>query len=170
MRGGFNRKNDRASAIFHLRFAGRPFDHAGMSYRPRRCKFSNGRWQAERDRFNIDHESPTPIDDQQATLMREPLQKLLKSLGLEQPTLQHQLMSRWETITGQPLCRHIRPGPIQNGQLTVYVSNSPMLAELSRFQGPALLKNIQSALGPAAIKKLRFTIDPDTRRPRQDPA
>lgn len=165
MRGGFNRKNDHRRAIFDLRFLVRPFDHTGMSYRPRRCKYSPSRWQLERDRFNIDAEAPTQIADQPVETLREPIHKLLKSLGLEQPTLQHQLMERWATITGQPLCRHIRPGPIHQGQLTVYVSNSPMLTELSRFQGPALLKNIQAALGPAAIKKLRFVIDPDTRRP-----
>ena len=108
-----------------------------------------------------------PVKDVEAGTIREPLHKLLKSLGLDQPTIQRQLMDKWIDITGQPLCRHIRPGPVQHGQLTVYVSNSPMLAELSRFQGPALLKNIQSAVGATAIKKLRFAIDPDTRAERR---
>lgn len=105
-----------------------------------------------------------PIENRPAETIREPLHKLMKSLGLEQPTIQHQLMERWEAMTGKPLSRHIRPGPVQHGQLTVYVSNSPMLTELSRFQGPALLKNIQAALGAGVIKKLRFVMDPDTRR------
>lgn len=119
-----------------------------------------------RERFHIDADTPAPIADNAGEPIREPLRKLLKSLGLDQPTIQQQLMEHWATITGQPLCRHIRPGPVQNGQLTVYVSNSPMLAELSRFQGATLLKNIQSALGPTAVKKLRFVIDPDTRPAR----
>jgi predicted nucleic acid-binding Zn ribbon protein len=136
-----------------------------MSYRPRKNKFSRGQWEAQRDRFSIDAEAPVPIEQKPEVAIREPLQGILKSFGLGEATIQHQLMERWESITGQPLCRHTRPGPILGNTLTVYVTNSAMMAELSRFQGPALLKNIQAALGPKAINKLRFQIDPDTRRP-----
>lgn len=135
-----------------------------MSFRPRKNRFSRGQWEAQRDRFNIDAEAPVPIDHKPETLIREPLQGILKSFGLGETTIQHQLMERWEAITGQPLCRHTRPGPVAGTQLTVYVTNSAMLTELTRFQGPALLKNIQAALGPKAIARLRFQIDPDTRR------
>ena len=134
-----------------------------MSYRPRRSTYTHEQWLVQRERFQIDRETPAPVKDQEAATIKEPLRQLLKSLGLETDSLQHQLMERWNTIAGHPMCRHIRPGPLQNAQLTVYVSNSTMLTELSRFQGPALLKNIQQALGEGAVKKLRFQLDPDTR-------
>jgi len=117
----------------------------------------------QRDRSQIDSEAPVPIADIEADTIRKPVQSLMKSLGLEQTSIQHRLMEKWESITGHPLNRHVRPGPVANGQLTVYVSNSTMMAELSRFQGPALLKNIRDNLGTDEIKKLRFQIDPDTR-------
>lgn len=88
---------------------------------------------------------------------------LLASLGLRTDSIQQQLMNLWSEIAGNPLCRHIRPGPLQNTSLTVYVTNSVMLTELRLRQGPALLKNIQAAVGADAVKKLFFQIDPDTR-------
>lgn len=135
------------------------------SYRPRQSRFSKEQWQIQRERFQIDRDQPAPVDEH-ITELKKPLGKLLKSLGLEQDTVQHRLMERWDAVAGHPLCRHIRPGPLERGQLMVYVSNSAMLAELSRFQGPALLKNIQQALGADAIRKLRFVPDPDTRPSR----
>lgn len=135
-----------------------------MPYRPRISRYTPEQWQLQRDRFAIDAEAPTPINDPGEHTLRDPVHKLMKSLGLESSTVQQKLMNTWPEITGNPLCRHIRPGPLEHGQLIVYVSNSPMLTELSRFQGPALLKNIQAITGATAVKKLRFLIDPDTRR------
>lgn len=120
----------------------------------------------QRDRFQIEPGTPQPVDDH-TTLLKEPIQKLISSLGLNLDTIQQRLMNQWDTIAGNPLCRHIRPGPLQNGTLTVFVSNSAMLAELTRFQGPALLKNIQQTMPKDAIKKLFFQIDPDTRAQRR---
>jgi len=133
-----------------------------MNYRPRRSRFSREQWEVQRERFQIDPDASPPIEDH-TTQVREPVKQLMMSLGLSLDTLQHQLMNRWDTIAGTPLCRHIRPGPFQAGALTIYVSNSTMLSELTRFQGPALLKNIQAAVKDSGVKKLRFQIDPDTR-------
>lgn len=137
-----------------------------MNYRPRRSRLSKEQWEVNRDRFQIDETQPTPIEDH-TTSLKEPLQRLLKSFGLNTETTQQLLMNQWAKIAGSPLCRHIRPGPLQNGALTVYVSNSVMLAELTRFQGPSLLKNMQDALGKDSVKKLYFQIDPDTRATRR---
>ncbi len=136
-----------------------------MHDRPRRSRYSREQWQVQRDRFQIDAETPAPVNDHTMP-MREPLQRLIKALGIEADTLQRRLMEGWEAMAGQPLCRHIRPGPIDRGVLTVYVTNSTLLSELSRFQGPALLKNIQAAVGSREVHKLRFLIDPDTRATR----
>jgi len=137
-----------------------------MNFRPRRSRFSKDQWEMQRDRFQIEPGTPQPAEDH-TTSLKEPIQKLISSLGLNQDTTQQRLMNDWNKIAGNPLCRHIRPGPIQNGTLTVFVSNSAMLAELTRFQGPALLKNIQSVLGKTTIKKLFFSIDPDKRTQRR---
>jgi len=137
-----------------------------MPPRPRRSRYSYGQWQVQRDRFQIESAEPAPTTEHLSTV-RDSLLPILKSLGLEQNSLQQRLMQQWNAIAGHPLCRHIRPGPLQDGQLTVYVSNSTMLSELSRFQGPALLKNLQAATGASAIRKLRFLLDPDTRQARR---
>jgi len=137
-----------------------------MNFRPRRSRYTKDQWEVQRDRFQIEPGTPQPVDDH-TTSVKGPIQKLITSLGLNLDTIQQRLMNQWDTIAGKPLCRHIRPGPIQNGTLTVFVSNSAMLAELTRFQGPALLKNIQAALEKDSIKKLHFMIDPDTRTTRR---
>ena len=133
-----------------------------MSYRPRTPRYSREQWEVQRERFHIEPDQPAPVTDH-TTRIDKPVNSLIRSLGLSLDTLQHRLMERWELLAGQPLCRHIRPGPFQHGTLTVYVSNSAMLSELTRFQGPALLKNILAGLPDSGIKKLSFRIDPDTR-------
>lgn len=137
-----------------------------MNYRPRRSPYSKEQWEVQRDRFQLEADVPRPVTDH-TTSLKEPMEKLVASLGLSLDTVQQRLMNQWDKIAGKPLCRHIRPGPLQNGTLTIYVSNSVMLSELTRFQGPALLKNIQAALQKDSIKKLHFMIDPDTRTTRR---
>ncbi|HMP89276.1 MAG TPA: DciA family protein, partial [Kiritimatiellia bacterium] len=101
-----------------------------MTYRPRKSRFTREQWEVQRERFHIDPESPMPAEGT-AVNISKPVGSLIASLGLAQQSLQHQLMERWENIAGSPLCRHIRPGPSQEGTLTIYVSNSVMLTELS---------------------------------------
>lgn len=133
-----------------------------MSFRPRKSKFSREQWAVQRERFQLDGDTVPPTTENISSL-KKPVQDLLASLGLRNDSIQLQLMDRWSAIAGQPLCRHIRPGPLQNGSLTVYVTNSVMLAELRTRHSGTLLKNIQAALGADAVKKLFFQIDPDTR-------
>jgi len=136
-----------------------------MNFRPRRPRFSKQQWEVQRERFRIDEETPAPVDEHISDL-KKPVANLMASLGLRTDTVQQRLMNQWAAIAGQPLCRHIRPGPLENNVLTVYVSNSTMLTELTRFQGPALLRNLQAAVGANEVKRLRFLIDPDTRAQR----
>jgi predicted nucleic acid-binding Zn ribbon protein len=133
-----------------------------MNFRPRRSRLSREQWTVYRERFQLDSDAVQPTTEHTSSL-KEPMNALLASLGLRTDSIQQQLMNQWSDIAGNPLCRHIRPGPLQNTSLTVYVTNSVMLTELRLRQGPALLKNIQSAVGADAVKKLFFQIDPDTR-------
>jgi predicted nucleic acid-binding Zn ribbon protein len=133
-----------------------------MNFRPRRSRFSREQWAVYRERFQLDGDAVQPTTEH-TTSLKEPMHDLLASLGLRTDSIQQQLMNQWEAIAGHPLCRHIRPGPLQSTSLTVYVTNSVMLTELRLRQGPALLKNIQAAVGADAVKKLFFQIDPDTR-------
>lgn len=137
-----------------------------MHYRPRRSRYTNEQWEVERDRFQIPSDEPKPVTDDHTSTLKEPIRKLIDSLGLKTDTIQQRLMNQWAQITGSPLCRHIRPGPLDRGTLIVYVSNSVMLSELKRFQGATLLKNIQAAVGANEIRKLVFLLDPDTRSQR----
>jgi predicted nucleic acid-binding Zn ribbon protein len=133
-----------------------------MNFRPRRSSFNREQWAVYRERFQLSSDEVPPTTDNTSSL-KVPMQHVLASLGLRTDSIQQQLMNQWSTIAGLPLCRHIRPGPLQNTSLTVYVTNSVMMTELRLRQGPALLKNIQVAVGTDAVKKLFFQIDPDTR-------
>ncbi len=133
-----------------------------MNFRPRRSKFTREQWAVQRERFQLDGDEVPPTTEN-VTSLKKPVQDVLASLGLKNDSIQLQLMNQWPAIAGQPLCRHIRPGPLQNNSLTVYVTNSVMMAELRTRQGGVLLKNIQAAVGADAVKKLFFQIDPDTR-------
>jgi len=133
-----------------------------MNFRPRRSRFNREQWAVYRERFQLDNDAVQPTTEH-TTSLKEPMNDLLASLGLRTDSIQQQLMNQWSAIAGNPLCRHIRPGPLQNTSLTVYVTNSVMLTELRMRQGQALLKNIQTAIGANAVKKLFFQIDPDTR-------
>ncbi len=133
-----------------------------MHYRPRRSRYSPEQWQVYRERFQLEPDVPAPVDDATRPV-RDVVQKMLTSLGITTTGIPQRLMEKWDLIAGQPLCRHTRPGSLEGNQLTIFVTNSPMLAELARFQGPALLKNIQDNLGASPIRRLRFLLDPDTR-------
>lgn len=133
-----------------------------MNYRGRKSRLSKEQWKVDRERFQLDGSSPIPTTEN-VTSIKEPLNKLVKSLGINLESTQHRLLEHWDTIAGATLCRHIRPGPIENGALTVYSTNSVMLMELKRFQGKALLENIQKEVGNKEIKRLYFQMDPDTR-------
>ena len=137
-----------------------------MSYRQRKSPLSKEQWKVQQERFHLNGDHPIPTEDH-TTSIKEPLGKLVKSLGINLESTQHNLMEHWETITGPMLCRHIRPGPLENGGLTVYCTSSVMLAELSRFQGKTLLANIQKQVGVKEVRKLYFQIDPDTRGGRR---
>jgi hypothetical protein len=140
-----------------------------MHYRPRRSTLSRDQWQQQRERFQIEPEVPPPTDDQSAPL-KDPVMRLMKSLGLNAETTQQRLMAGWAEMAGPQLCRHIRPGQLENGTLTIYATNSIVYTELRTWQGPQLLTNIQTGLGEGGareVRRLRFAMDPDTRPNRR---
>lgn len=133
-----------------------------MTFRPRRSTFTREQWAVHRERFQLDDDAVPPTTNA-TTAIRKPVEAALASFGIQSDSVQRTLMDHWNTIAGHPLCRHLRPGPLNHGTLVIYATNSVILAELRSRQGTTLLKNIQAATTPGDVKKLVFQIDPDTR-------
>ncbi|HMO05851.1 MAG TPA: DUF721 domain-containing protein [Kiritimatiellia bacterium] len=139
-----------------------------MTFRPRRSTFTREQWAVHRERFQLDDDAVPPTTNA-TTAIKKPVEAALASFGIKSDSVQRTLMDHWNTIAGHPLCRHIRPGPINRGVLTIYATNSVIMAELRTAQGHMLLRKIQAATGPDDVKKLVFQIDPDTRSMTQRP-
>lgn len=117
------------------------------------------RWQVERERFQLpDHRPPAPY---RVFTPEQVLPSVMKKIGLEQPMWEQVLSREWETLVGEQVARHTRPGRLQHGILYVYVANSVWLAELRRFAEKALLERLQDKFGRTRIKGIRLQLDPD---------
>jgi hypothetical protein len=133
-----------------------------MTFRPRRSTYTREQWAVYRERFQLDDDAVPPTTNA-TTAIKKPVEAALASFGIVSDSVQRTLMDHWNTIAGHPLCRHLRPGPLNRGILIIYATNSVILAEMRTAQGATLLKNIQAATSPGDVKKLVFQIDPDTR-------
>jgi len=135
---------------------------------PRRRQVSNQeliRWQVERERFQIDASlPPAPF---QVFTPEQLVPKILKKAGLSNVAREHTLVAEWESLVGNSVARHTRPGKLERCILYVYVSNSAWLVELRNLGEAALLKNVQQRMGRGAVKGIRLQLDPD---PPQKPA
>ncbi len=140
-----------------------------MTFRPRRSIYTREQWAVYRERFQLDDDAVPPTTNTTSAI-KKPVEAALASFGIKSDSVQRTLMDHWNAIAGHPLCRHIRPGPLNRGCLTVYATNSVIMAELRTAQGLTLLKKIQAATGPDDVKRLVFQIDPDTRGMTQRPA
>lgn len=129
--------------------------------RHRTSKFSPGRWALERERFHLQANQPQPIPDR-SSKFGDLIPAFLKEVGLEDKMWQQALLNEWPQLVGEQVARRARPGRIQNKVLTVFVSNSVWLNELTRYSRPQMLKNLQARFGTDLIRELRLQPDPDT--------
>jgi predicted nucleic acid-binding Zn ribbon protein len=83
---------------------------------------------------------------------------VVKGLGLEQRLQHSQVFHLWTQIVGADIARHAQPVSLRQGTLVVSVDHPVWLNELSRYQRPLILKKLQAAAGPGAVKQLTFRI------------
>jgi hypothetical protein len=87
------------------------------------------------------------------------LENLLHERGYDHKILEQQVFAAWQNAVGIPVARNSRPVSLVNGELTVYVSNSPWLTQLTFLQ-PKVIANINAAVRQPAVKSLRLLIKP----------
>lgn len=120
------------------------------------------RWYStlERERFGLTWEldpPPPPSDLSVPGLVN----KALQGFGLDQDLWHRQILEAWPEMVGPDITRRARPGRIENRVLTVYVTSSAWLSELSRFGQRQILAKLQARFGPDRIRSVRLALDPD---------
>lgn len=142
---------------------------AGVTHRPERARGAGrrrkphlGRWQVERERFQLPEEcAPTRAETDAVATIGDLAAELLKGSGLEAKFWERTLIEEWHDLVGDAIARRARPGQMQRKILTVYVSNAAWLNELARYGKAELLQKLQTRFGPDRIADLRFAPDPD---------
>ncbi len=79
---------------------------------------------------------------------------VLKQLGLTQQLEQVRLTSDWPLIVGEQIARHSRPVKIEDGKLSLLVSDSTWKYELGSMQAGVLIRKINAHLGKPLVKRL----------------
>ena len=70
------------------------------------------------------------------------------------------LEALWDKAVGQPYCCQTRVGDLRRGVLTVIVTHSALLQELSAFRKAELLDALRSNDMELSIRDIRFRIGP----------
>lgn len=129
---------------------------------------SPGRWKIEQERLRLDPRQRPP-EIAESGRINEVVTDLVRRAGLEDRMWEQTLLAEWPRLVGEQVARRSRPGRMQRKVLTVFVSNSAWLGELSRYGQQQMLDNIQKRFGADRIQGIRLQLDPDqapaTRRP-----
>jgi len=118
--------------------------------------------EIDRERFHLTDERPSLSD--RTMPLNQIVPKILKGFGLEQEHWEQQLMEEWPLLVGPQISRHARPGKIERKILTVYVTSSAWLQELTSFGQREILKKVQDKFGANRIRTIRLRLDPDLGR------
>lgn len=119
----------------------------------------SSQWQVQRERGQIEHYQPVPplVEPRH---IGDIVGGILNGLCYEDVGWVAELAAQWNTVAGETVARHTRPGSIELQCLTVFVDNSAWLNELSRYGQSQLLENIRTHLGDDRITSLRLRLDP----------
>jgi len=82
----------------------------------------------------------------------------LRKLALNFPEIHPEIWSRWQDIAGPQMYRRTFPLKLQQGILTVGVSSSTWLQQLS-FLKESLLNRLDEEVGPDVVSEIRFVLD-----------
>jgi len=125
----------------------------------RKEPFNKGAWAVQRERCQVEDTRPMPARRNHP--LASIAQQIIKDLKLDARLTETRLLNEWPKIVGPQVAAHARPGRLERGVLTVFVTNSVWLAELSRMWLKPMLGNIQRQLGNADVRNLRLQLDPD---------
>ena len=126
----------------------------------RRRTFNRGRWELDRERFQIaDSEPPSPNADPRP--IEALIHSILKGMKLDDHAVVSRIAAVWEDIVGPQLAANTRPAHVENKLLVVHVSHPMWLFELRGAPSKEIQSRIQARFGADNIKAIRFSIDPN---------
>lgn len=132
--------------------------------RGRKTKFNAGAWRVQQERAQIDIDSPPPLPPFVVGTLGQAIPELMKELGTADLYLRDEIVREWAGMLGPALAKNTRPGPVERGSLTVFVTNSMWLSELKRYSAKLLMQKLQNKFGADRIRSLRIQLDPEAGR------
>ena len=93
-----------------------------------------------------------------AHAIREPLGKLMQSLGLGDRLREDDVKNAWHEIVGEFLATHSEPVALKEGILIVRVLQPTLHYELDRVWKPRLLQKLRQRFGARTVRDLKFRI------------
>jgi len=87
----------------------------------------------------------------------EGLEEILRRLGLPSPGALERLVTDWPGVAGEPWAGRTTPVGWQSGELVLEVADGAT-ASLLRYQVPALVERLESALGARLVEAVRLRV------------
>ena len=84
-----------------------------------------------------------------------PLNKFLKSSGLEKGVAQQNAMEVWANVVGENISKNTIPVDVQHGILTIK-TETPVWRQELHFQKKISVENLNKKLNKKVIKDIRF--------------
>ena len=106
-----------------------------------------------------------PVSPERSVKMADLIRGRLRKLNIDQDVWLDHLQENWIEVVGETVARNARPGPLEAKTLTVYVTSSAWLSELSRFGKSQMLSRIQQRFEPNQVRSIRLQLDPDLMAP-----
>jgi hypothetical protein len=85
------------------------------------------------------------------------LPRVLDDLGLDDASLQVQILRVWDTALGPLFAPHCRPDGLRRGEIVARVRDSAWMQRIS-LERPVILARLGTLLGSSAPTALRFRI------------
>ena len=121
--------------------------------------YDKGLWAITRERFHIaDVEPPNPFVE--ALPLDTLIPIVLDRLKLDTHKKLTALATDWPEIVGPQLAPNTRPGQLENGCLTIFVTHPAWIFELRGAPQHEILARLKTRYGANEIKTLRFAVDP----------
>jgi predicted nucleic acid-binding Zn ribbon protein len=95
------------------------------------------------------------------------LARWLDQTGIMRPTVGDRLRAAWNEIVGAEIAAAAEPTGFRGGVLTVTVTNSPLLQELSGFRAAELSASINAKIKGVYVSRIRCRVG---RLPREKPS
>jgi len=100
---------------------------------------------------------PLPQRDR-AQNVAQALEKVMRSLGLDDRLTESQILSAWKEIVGEWFAMHTCPSRLRDGVLFVQVIQPSVHYELDRVWKPQILQKLKMRFGSKKIRSVKFLV------------